>query len=805
MYKFTLILSAAVFALSLVVAWSTAPLFRRTKRGLSPNNLLILGTFLSLSIFFFPISFVAHGAVFAPEEFLTAVVATLIKGLSTFLGEGDYFELMESFEELAPAELMRYYRILGVTLHAFAPLLTFGFILSFVKNFSAMARYRLSFFRTAHVFCELNEHSLALAESIAHTDKRRLPFLRPVIVFTDIKDGQEECAYDLTSKAERLGAILLRKDLESIHFRLLPFGRRLYFYLLRDKQVERARGEGEKLHYAAHIMERYDARGVTLYLFSSSKESELFLEARAYRKKRRFTLLPWRDAALREAELLKKAEARVLDGEILAAKARADGKDVPTPPTRAEALAALREEAAVGRRRERSHLFGIYREWEELCSLMPSRQRVIRLDDVRSLIYHELDLHGFRLFENASKKNANEIHAVIVGLGQYGTEMLRALSWYAQVPGFTLRLTAFDEDKNAEDRLRRAMPELMARADALVKGGVPECGEANCYLRVFGEMNAEGTEFYKTLSTLPRVTHVFVALGSDKRNIATATAIRAHYLACGEGELPEIETVVYDSDYAVMMGADPAEEGGDGCSVGANVRRQPYRIRMLGDVESFYSVDTLLNSEMLDAGLFTHIRYSIQYARIAAGERLSLIEALPEADRARFADEAARLRGEIDRLSTRLAAFYEYCYPEEHRAYCKDAAPMSERAKRALIRTLRKSYESGFFTNEYNHRSSLAKALGERARLRLAEAGYLDTPHIMTAEGRDPIPEIRKPWDARDAAALRKIGEIEHIRWNAYMRSEGYVYGEKTNHMTRRHRDLRNVSKMSDDDLRKDA
>ena len=804
MFKFTLILSASVFLLSVVVALSTAPLFRRTKRGLSPNNLLILGTFLSLSIFFFPISFLENGGVYAPVEFLTALVAALVKGLSTFLGEGDYFDLMSLFEEVAPAELMAYYRPYAVILHAVAPLLTFGFVLSFVKNLSAMARYRVTFLRTAHIFSELNEHSLALAESILRTE-RRLHLLRPVIVFTDIQDGQEGQSYELVSKSERLGAILLRKDLASIRFRLFPFGRRLCFYLLQDKQVERREGEGEKLRYAAHIMQHYDERGVTLYLFSGSKESEMFLEARAYRKKHRFTLFPWREAALLEAALLEKARARVLDDEILSAKAAADGKPVTPPRTLENALGELRREAALGRRAERSLLFGMYREWEELCSLMPSRQRVLRLDDVRSLIYHNLDLYGHRLFENAGAENGNEIHSVIVGLGQYGTEMLRALSWYAQVPGFTLRITAFDEDRGAEDRLRLAMPELMARADALAGGASPECGEANCHIRVFGDVDVESAAFYKALSGLERVTHVFVALGSDKRNIAVATAIRAHFHALGAGDLPDIETVVYDSAYAEMMGIDPGAEAVRGYEVGANVRRQPYRIHMLGDVDSFYSVETLLNSEMLDAGLHTHIRYSLQYARITAGERLGLLESLPEADRARFADEAARLRGEIDRLTALLAAFYEYCYPAEHLAYCKDATPMSERERRALIRALRKSYESGFFTNEYNHRSSLAKALGERIRLRLVREGYLETPHIMADGGRDPIPEVFKPWDARDAAALREIGATEHIRWNAYMRSEGYVYGEATNHLTKRHRDLRNVNRMSDDDLRKDA
>jgi hypothetical protein len=123
--------------------------------------------------------------------------------------------------------------------------------------------------------------------------------------------------------------------------------------------------------------------------------------------------------------------------------------------------------------------------------------------------------------------------------------------------------------------------------------------------------------------------------------------------------------------------------------------------------------------------------------------------------------------------------------------------------RRALLATLRRRYEDGFFANEYNHRSSLAKALAERLRAALVSEGLLTLP--CASRGGEEVSELWLPWDERSEEALKQIGAVEHIRWNAYMRTEGYLRGDKTDHFTRRHRDLRNVSALSDDDLRKDA
>ena len=43
----------------------------------------------------------------------------------------------------------------------------------------------------------------------------------------------------------------------------------------------------------------------------------------------------------------------------------------------------------------------------------------------------------------------------------------------------------------------------------------------------------------------------------------------------------------------------------------------------------------------------------------------------------------------------------------------------------------------------------------------------------------------------QNGVTLEKISEYEHMRWNAYMRSEGYVYGEAKDYVAKTHPDLK--------------
>ncbi len=102
------------------------------------------------------------------------------------------------------------------------------------------------------------------------------------------------------------------------------------------------------------------------------------------------------------------------------------------------------------------------------------------------------------------------------------------------------------------------------------------------------------------------------------------------------------------------------------------------------------------------------------------------------------------------------------------------------------------SKEEEFWSYEYNYRSSVASAIHLKARCDLGVAGAEKTDKEMTVEERD---------------ATEKL---EHRRWNAYMRAQGYVYSGSPDKSTRNdlakmHHDLVVFNDLSETEKRKDS
>jgi len=106
-----------------------------------------------------------------------------------------------------------------------------------------------------------------------------------------------------------------------------------------------------------------------------------------------------------------------------------------------------------------------------------------------------------------------------------------------------------------------------------------------------------------------------------------------------------------------------------------------------------------------------------------------------------------------------------------------------------LFLQIRPSTGKKSFLFEYNYRSSIAKAIHKRLREKLNFKQEL----------------LNTPWEKLSLEQKIEMGEVEHIRWNAYMRSEGYRYAPKRNDLAKVHYNLVPVSQLSNDDLRKDA
>lgn len=340
---------------------------------------------------------------------------------------------------------------------------------------------------------------------------------------------------------------------------------------------------------------------------------------------------------------------------------------------------------------------------------------VRRVNEVRSLVYRLLYDRGDLFFEEAKpvSPKRKKIHAVIVGLGRHGTEMLKALAWFCQMDGYQLEIDAFDEDTLAGDRFEASAPELISPE----YNGAHIPGEADYTIRIHSGYDVTTKSFADQISALTDTTYVFVSLGDDERNIRAAVELRMlferingrpweHPDGKPRGPEPEhkpvIHSIVYSADkrraYAGITSCDGWH----------------YEIDFIGDIETSYTEAVILHSELEEKARRIHMNFDKDHS---------------------------------DRT------FWQY---------------------------------------EYNYRSSIASAIHAEARRRRGIPWADKAEEELTAE---------------EKGALRSL---EHRRWNAYMRGEGYIYSNSTdkssrNDLAKKHNDLVRYSCLNKEERKKDS
>lgn len=320
--------------------------------------------------------------------------------------------------------------------------------------------------------------------------------------------------------------------------------------------------------------------------------------------------------------------------------------------------------------------------------------RVRRVNAIRSLINETLYQKGVLLFQHAVPGDGVRlISVVLVGLGQYGTEMLKALSWFCQMDGYCVEINVYDKDPLAESRFSMQCPELMSPR----KNGVYEEGEAQYRITIHSGVDVDTKVFADSLAKLKQVSYIFVALGDDAKN--TKTAISTRILCARSGQHPYIQAVVYNP-----MKKQALEHISD-------YRGHAYDIQFIGDLLSTYSDGNIIDSQL---------------------------EAM------------------------------------------------------ALKRHLKWGREEDFWTYEFNYRSSVAAAIHLQMRMLCGIPGSEKREEELSTEER------------------LNLEKLEHRRWNAYMRSEGYVFSgstdrESRNDLAKMHHDLVPFARLSEEEKRKDS
>ena len=349
-------------------------------------------------------------------------------------------------------------------------------------------------------------------------------------------------------------------------------------------------------------------------------------------------------------------------------------------------------------KRPQTHLyvFSTKVESELLLTQIPKGQvKVRRINEVQSLVNRILYENGNMLFESArlTQDGEKKISAVVVGMGSHGTEMVKALSWLGQMDGYTLEINAFDKEENAEEKFCALAPELMSP----VYNGMQVPGEAQYQITIHSGLDVETISFVERLRERTDTTYVLISLGDDDVNIRTAVSMRMWFERMGIH--PVIQAIVYNSQQSRAL---------EGIK---NYRGQAYDIDFVGDTETSFSSDVIMDSELEEDALRRHLKW---------GE------------------------------------------------------------------------EESFWAYEYNYRSSVATAIHMRARILCGIPGADKREEELTTQERDAL-EV-----------------LEHRRWNAYMRAEGYIYsGSKDkssrNDLGKMHHDLVDFASLSEEDKRKDS
>ena len=286
------------------------------------------------------------------------------------------------------------------------------------------------------------------------------------------------------------------------------------------------------------------------------------------------------------------------------------------------------------------------------------------------------------------------VNALILGGGNLGVELMKALCWCGQLPDYQINIHVVDKDKKIDKKIKALMPELIARS------GVYEPGECYYTINTYPDIDVFNSDFVDLLERIGKLSVAFVSLGDDQLNVAASMQLRREMgrLNFNHGNpIPSIYAVVYN----IIKNDIIVKNGGLKC-LGTN----DYGIKFIGDIRTRYSTEVIEHKELEETGMKIH---------------LSWLEHEKEIIREKHEDESEiNQKIEESRLS-----YHKY---------------------------------------EYFRRASIATAV-----------------HIKVIEN------LNITFPDKESQGLN-----EHNRWNAFMRSEGYVFNEKNkDHIARTHTDLK--------------
>ena len=213
--KTVLLIALGTISLVLGVLFALYALYLHKKPGsakriLSSVQVFTIGVFASVVLVFLPIYYTSYDFK-DTYTYLRPLLISIHNAFRIFILDGDFDVIVDAIAD-QDLWLRLGFSFYAALLYVIAPILTFSNVLVLFKNIKDEIRYRWSRKDKYYIMSELNEKSIALAESICKKQENS------VIVFTDVFEQNEESGYELLMKARDINAICLKKDISHLDF-----------------------------------------------------------------------------------------------------------------------------------------------------------------------------------------------------------------------------------------------------------------------------------------------------------------------------------------------------------------------------------------------------------------------------------------------------------------------------------------------------------------------------------------------------------------------------------------------------------
>ena len=560
---------ASVATLVLFIIWSGSRKYRQThpsmtdekaeelgdkirKRPLfSPLRLFMIGVFLAATILFVPIvvndsALIGEGELDFAKGFKTALIS-IHNAIKLFVVDSDFSMITGATESFTSFEFRNAISIYASLFFVGAPLITAGFLLSFVKEFGAIVKIGFHLpGKKVFVFSELNEMSLALARDIA----KQVSLFRRILIFTDVYENDEEHDSELISKAKTLGAKCLKRDIAEINPRYFGRDETRRFYCIGQNQDENVK-QALKVIAQCTSIKKCNKPSTEVYVFATSAESEILLDT--------------------------------IDNKEIRVRRVNENKNIVYKAMRENSIFADAEKA------QKERLEKLQKECQ---GFNDEKAKEIAKEYIKK------------------RNGVKEISIAIIGLGGYGTELLKTLTWICQVEGYYLYAHIFDYE-NGHEKMKLIAPELAKSFEDRKKGNSVKVidgheyikDDANYKLYFYDKTDVKTEKFFKKIVEVESkhpLTGVYVTLGSDNLNLQTAMKIRSK-LYDKSSVTPAIYAVVFNSLKTDMIRHVDGLKTHNG---------EPYNVTLIGDLESTFTLETIEQKRMEEAALKCHMYWS---------------------------------------------------------------------------------------------------------------------------------------------------------------------------------------------------